>query len=181
MTAISPMISPLSSGDAAGLAAKKDSALDRLRAAATPRDSKELHHLSEEFESLFLGIVLKAMRDTVPKDGLLGGSNAEGIYRSMLDEEYAKTMAAQRNTGLADSIEEFLLRSAVGREVGEGNVKSEGIKAYRAQELRLDTKRGTIENGHDRPGPARPAPALPTDPANPSKTPLVADPSAHSP
>ena len=77
----------------------------------TDNDTAQIKQLAEEFESLFLGIVLKSMRDTVPKDGLINGGNAEDIYRSMLDTEYSKQMAQQRSTGLADNIEEYLLRA----------------------------------------------------------------------
>lgn len=77
----------------------------------TDNDTAQIKQLAEEFESLFLGIVLKSMRDTVPKDGLINGGNAEDIYRSMLDTEYSKEMARQRSTGLANNIEEYLLRA----------------------------------------------------------------------
>ena len=77
----------------------------------TDNDTAQIKQLAEEFESLFIGIVLKSMRDTVPKDGMINGGNAEDIYRSMLDTEYSKQMAQQRSTGLANNIEEYLLKA----------------------------------------------------------------------
>jgi Rod binding domain-containing protein len=55
----------------------------------TDNDTAQIKQLAEEFESLFLGIVLKSMRDT----------------------EYSKQMARQRSTGLANNIEDFLLKA----------------------------------------------------------------------
>jgi flagellar protein FlgJ len=80
----------------------------------------EIRKVAEEFESLFLGIVLKSMRDTVQDSGLLGNSNATKIYTSMLDDEYSKIIASNRHTGIAESIENFL----------KGQTKAEGHKAY---------------------------------------------------
>lgn len=95
---------------------------------------KEIGKLSEEFESLFLGLVLKSMRDSVQKSGLIDGGNAEAIYRSMLDEEYAKQMASQHLTGLSDQIADFLL----------GQEKSKGFRAYTKGELPEAGKKATI-------------------------------------
>ncbi len=117
------------------------------------RDEKaEIRQLSEDFESLFLGIVLKAMRDTVPKSGLVDGGNAEEIYRSMLDGEYAKQMASQRHTGLADNIEEFMLRArgaqeAAKAEGGANGVKAMGLKAYAPKALPPAPIPATMNNG----------------------------------
>ena len=106
------------------------------KAGPGPRDDKAaIKSLSNEFESLFLGIVLKAMRDTVPKDSLIQGGNAEDIYKSMLDTEYTKQMAAQRHTGIADNIERFLLEaSGNGPSTNEAAAKLQevkGLKAYK--------------------------------------------------
>lgn|GEM_PF-3242180 len=75
---------------------------------------------TQEFEAMFLELVLKTMRDSVQKSGLVDGGNAEDIYKSMLDSEYAKTLAAQGSTGIAASMERQLLER-FGKEVGTAN------------------------------------------------------------
>ena len=65
---------------------------------------EDLRKLSEDFESLFLDIVLKSMRKSVQKSGFIDGGNAEEMYRSMLDSEYAKIMAEDRMTGMSEII-----------------------------------------------------------------------------
>jgi Rod binding domain-containing protein len=108
---------------------------------------EDIRKVAEEFESLFLGLVLKSMRDTVMKSGLVDGGNAEDIYRSMLDTEYAKIMASQRHTGIADNIEMFMKgETKVNADVGPA-----GIKAYRQVEtataLPTRAKRETMAEG----------------------------------
>ena len=54
-------------------------------------------------------MMLKSMRETVGKDMLSGKGQTEDIYRSMLDQEYAKSIAEQGGLGLAKTIEKQLL------------------------------------------------------------------------
>ena len=75
----------------------------------------KIKQLANEFESIFLEIVLKSMRETVGKSELVNGGNAEDIYRSMLDQEYAKNMAGMRQTGIGDAIEKQLSGVSAGK------------------------------------------------------------------
>ena len=75
------------------------------------KDASKIRKLAEDFESVFLETLVSAMRKTVDKSGLIDGGNAEDIYRSMLDSEYSKLMAAQRSTGLATAIESYMLET----------------------------------------------------------------------
>ena len=90
-------------------------------------DIATIGKLSQEFESLFLEIVLKSMRDAVPKSELFGRSNGEDIFRSMLDGEYAKQMAAQKFSSLGQSIEEQLLKA---HQMGRQTEVARGQAAY---------------------------------------------------
>lgn len=74
-----------------------------------PDHAAEIKKLSSEFEAIFLELVLKSMRESIQKSGFMDGGNGEDIFRSMLDSEYAKSLANQRTTGLAESIERHLL------------------------------------------------------------------------
>ncbi len=98
----------------------------------TPENKEAIRKLSEEFEGIFLEIVLKSMRETVSKSELIDGGNGEEIFQSMLDSEYAKSMAAQRSTGLATSIETHLLgmmNDSVTNEIDKAKIiaKYQGI------------------------------------------------------
>ena len=99
-------------------------------------DGAKIKQLSRDFEAIFVGIMLKSMRQAVPKSGFLDGGNAEDLYRSMLDAEYAQIMSQQQQTGLAKNIEEFLLRAqgkpVEGKAVEQMTNKTKGLSAYQA-------------------------------------------------
>lgn len=127
------MNSPLSVNVNTPVAANHDKILGDLRSKVNDRDRATIKQAAEDFESLFLNIVLKSMRDTVQKSGLIDGGNAEDIYKSLLDDEYAKMMAAQRHTGLANNIEEFLLnsQSQIRPQASPTVAKAQGLAAYK--------------------------------------------------
>jgi flagellar protein FlgJ len=50
-----------------------------------------------QLEGLFVQRLFSAMRDTVPDDGLLAQSSAEGTFTSLLDEKMAEQVPQQWN------------------------------------------------------------------------------------
>ena len=96
-------------------AAEKARQLQRQAASGTAsglseKQLKEAHKVSQDFEALFVGMMMKSMRETVGKDKLTGGGHGEEVYRSLLDQEYA-TAASKRGTlGLAPIIEKDIIR-----------------------------------------------------------------------
>lgn len=96
---------------------------------------EEIRKVAQDFESLFLEIVLKSMRSSVSKSGLMDGGNGEDIFRGMLDGEYAKQMAAQRSSGIASSIENQLL--SVLKDRKEFMEAAQGKAAYQGQAGRV--------------------------------------------
>lgn len=71
---------------------------------------KELKKISQDFESLFVGMMLKSMRATVHEDKLTGGGRAEETFRSLLDQEYAAAASRRGGIGIASMVEKELLR-----------------------------------------------------------------------
>jgi flagellar protein FlgJ len=73
---------------------------------SAPIDKKsKLYEQCQDFESIFVKMMLKQMRATVDKsDSLLSGGWAEEIYQDMLDDEYSGTMAKKAGFGLADQL-----------------------------------------------------------------------------
>jgi len=82
-----------------------------LKAVGAPdREDKQadLKKACSEFESLFLNYMLKAMRETVPKTGLLSGGRAESVYSSMMDMHLSREIAMKRSIGLASFFQKHL-------------------------------------------------------------------------
>ena len=114
MSRISPSANPLDATHAASSEIQKSRIMmnqNGILDINAQSETEAIKKLSQEFESVFLGIVLKSMRDTVPKSELIDGGNGEAVFRSMLDTEYAKAMAKQGSAGLSEMIEKQLLGS----------------------------------------------------------------------
>jgi len=61
----------------------------------------QLKAVTQEFESIFLGYMLKTMRKTVPESELMVKSMAKDIFLEMHDEEISKELARAGGIGLA--------------------------------------------------------------------------------
>lgn len=80
-------------------------------AGPTEKQRQQAKKISQDFEALFVGMMLKSMRSTVGKDTLTGGGHGEEIYRSMLDQEYAAAASKQGGgLGIAKIIEKDIIR-----------------------------------------------------------------------
>ncbi len=64
----------------------------------------QLKEACKEFESLLLEQMLKSMRKTVNKTGLIKGGMAEDIFEDMLYEKYAEKMSNTANLGFSDML-----------------------------------------------------------------------------
>ncbi len=75
----------------------------RAPAAATGEEQK-LRRAAAEMEGVFLGELLKALRETVPKDGVIDGGSAESIFTGMMDAHLAGIAAARQGQGLGEAL-----------------------------------------------------------------------------
>ena len=74
--------------------------LERLRAQAKQSPDQALKEAAQQFESVFLNMMLKSMREATPQDGMLD-SDQTRMFTGMLDQQLAQSMAS-RGVGLAD-------------------------------------------------------------------------------
>lgn len=77
---------------------------EKFEAAAKQKDEEGLREAAREFESYFIGIMLKQMRKTVIEGGLIEKSESRKHFESMLDDEYAKLLAKDEGIGLGSAI-----------------------------------------------------------------------------
>lgn len=101
-------VSSVSSGDAT--IKSQDTSIGK-KSGPSEKDRIAAKKVAKEFEALFVGIMLKSMRDTVGNDSMTSGGHGEEVYRSLLDQEYAKAISDNHGLGLADRIEKDLLKS----------------------------------------------------------------------
>ena len=67
-------------------------------------DDEQLLEACREFETVFIQQMLKEMRKTIPKDGLIPQSHEQSIFTEMFDEEVAKATAQKGGFGLAEML-----------------------------------------------------------------------------
>lgn len=93
--------------------AEKARQLQRQSAAAnglTEKQRQQAKKVAQDFEGLFIGMMMKSMRETVAKDKVTGGGHGEEVYRSMLDEQYVAQAVKRGGFGLAKQIEKDIIR-----------------------------------------------------------------------
>ena len=73
------------------------------------QESKRLREACEGFEAMFLDIMFKEMRKTVPENTLFGESQGEKIWHSMLDTELMQNVAKSGGVGIADMMYDNLI------------------------------------------------------------------------
>ena len=64
---------------------------------------------AEEFESFFMTQMLEHMFEGIETDGYFGGGYGEGIYRSMMLQEYGRVLAKSGGIGIADMVNRELI------------------------------------------------------------------------
>ena len=77
---------------------------DAVQAGASSGASPELADAAQQFESLLLHMMIKSMRESVPKSDLFGDSQHTESYEMLRDQELAKTMASSGGIGFAKMI-----------------------------------------------------------------------------
>jgi flagellar protein FlgJ len=82
--------------------------LDSLRRDAQRDPQGAVRKAAQQFEALFMQMVLKSMREATPKSGLFD-SPSQDMYTGMLDQQLATKMS-HSSTGLADVIVRQLTR-----------------------------------------------------------------------
>lgn len=97
-----------------------------LQKAADQKDAKALKKAAQDLEQIFLSMMLKTMRNSIPKGGLLEESNQRKIFEDMMYDEYAGQMARAGGIGLADMIvNEFEQRQANMVDFSKQDIKKE--------------------------------------------------------
>ncbi len=110
--------------DISGLVSIDVQGVEKLRTQVKNDPDKALKEVAQQFEVLFINMLLKSMREATPKDGALD-SDQTRFYSSMLDSQYAQTMSA-KGIGLADMMVKQLTRATITPEELE-NLPMNGI------------------------------------------------------
>lgn len=75
-----------------------------LKKAQDSKDKQALKKAAADLEQIFLSMMFKTMKNSIPKAGLLEESSQRKIFEDMMYEEYAGQMAKAGGIGLCDMI-----------------------------------------------------------------------------
>ena len=106
----------ISTGDISGSLAANPQSLDKLRAQAKQSPDQALKAAAQQFETVFMNMMLKSMRDATPQDGMFDNEQTK-MFTGMLDQQLAQNLSS-RGIGLAD-----MLVKQLGRSPGSGAVQ----------------------------------------------------------
>jgi flagellar protein FlgJ len=90
----------IQTNDISGRLALDGRSLDTLRLQAKQNPEQALKGVAQQFEAVFLQMLLKSMRDATPQDGPMESEQTR-MYTSMLDQQMAQSLSA-RGIGLAE-------------------------------------------------------------------------------
>lgn len=74
----------------------------KLEKAYTEKDDKKLKEVCKDFESIFVNLLLKEMRKSVPENELMPKSFATQTFEEMLDEKISDNISKENGIGIAD-------------------------------------------------------------------------------
>lgn len=94
--------------------------LEQLRAQAKHSPDQALKAAAQQFEAVFLNMMLKSMREATPQDGMFDSEQTK-MFTGMLDQQLAQSMSSQ-GVGLADIMVKQLSRSMEGQ-MGSGKLE----------------------------------------------------------
>ena len=105
-----PQNIPVAGDDAAEKARRLQRQGAEAASGLSEKQRQQAKKVSQDFEGLFINMMMKSMRETVGKDKLTGGGHGEDVYRSMLDQEYVAATVKRGGFGLAKHIEKDIIR-----------------------------------------------------------------------
>jgi hypothetical protein len=116
---IQPGIASQALGQAVGAASAVSSPMMSLNSAramnslngAKTHSEAELKQVAQNFESIFIQMMFKEMRNSVEKSNLFGNSQATEFFESMKDEEMSKQLAASGGIGLGNMVYQNLKKA----------------------------------------------------------------------
>ena len=81
--------------------------LAKLKNEAKNKTADSIKEVAKQFESVFVGMMLKSMRQAKLADGIFDSSQSD-FYRDMYDQQLSVHLAGERGIGLAEMIEKQL-------------------------------------------------------------------------
>ncbi|MHB1290724.1 MAG: flagellar assembly peptidoglycan hydrolase FlgJ [Sulfuricella sp.] len=86
--------------------------VDKLRLQAKQDPDAALKAVAQQFEGIFMNMMLKSMREATPKDGMFD-SEQGNLYAQLFDQQLVQKLSTGKGLGVADMIVKQLTRSGM--------------------------------------------------------------------
>jgi len=86
--------------------------VDKLRLQAKQDPDAALKAVAQQFEGIFMNMMLKSMREATPKDGLLDSEQGD-LYTQLFDQQLSQKLSMGKGLGVADMLVKQLTRSGL--------------------------------------------------------------------
>ena len=91
--------------------------LGQMRAGAVQGDEKVTKEVAQQFEAIFINMMLKSMREATDRSGLLDSESTK-TYESMFDQQLSTELAANGTFGIAQALQNQLNLSPTAKTEG---------------------------------------------------------------
>tara|TARA_B100000575_G_C23005320_1_gene579227 strand:+ start:419 stop:859 length:441 start_codon:yes stop_codon:yes gene_type:complete len=91
--------------------------LAQMRAGAAQGDEKVTKEVAQQFEAIFINMMLKSMREATERSGLLDSESTK-TYESMFDQQLSNELAANGTFGIAQALQNQLNRTPTAKTEG---------------------------------------------------------------
>lgn len=94
---------------------RQDIALEQALGKLSPQQIAKARNSATEFEGVFLNSMFQQMMSGLNGDGPMGGTTGTGAWRSMLTDEYAKTISKAGGVGISHDVFRSLIMQQAAR------------------------------------------------------------------
>ena len=91
--------------------------LAQMRAGAVGGDEKVTKEVAQQFEAIFINMMLKSMREATDRSGLLDSETTK-TYESMFDQQLSTELSANGTFGIAQALQNQLNQSPAAKTEG---------------------------------------------------------------
>lgn len=98
----------------AGTVQRNDPQLTAALEKLSPQAQEKARETAQDFEAMFLNSMFSQMTSGVKGEGPFGDTQATGVWRSMLTEEYSKSFAKTGGVGISNEVFRTLILQQAG-------------------------------------------------------------------
>jgi Rod binding domain-containing protein len=117
--------------------------LGELKGRAARDDKSALRETAQQFEAMFLQMMMKSMRESVEKSDLTQSEHAD-MFEGMFDREVSMAMARRNSLGVADMLVQAQTRQMSAMSTAEALQSRQGESADKPAIRRLDASQPAL-------------------------------------